>query len=175
MHYAAFERLSYLLSHGIRARLLPVQPYDVDEALTGSVDRWRRRCVVDDGLQRYGVHMHTVPVALRDGWPGALLLLWCSGGPLLETLTDDGCAGAVEKGPVLEDGHAKAVYHVQSIIYFQTFPGAVPKTLHELIPVVVAFVGAAIDHEAPRSMTIFLEIPLDVVGVVVVRGVSRRP
>ena len=39
----------------------------------------------------------------------------------------------------------------------------------------VALVGAAIDDEAPRSMTVFLEIPLDVVGVVVMRGILRRP
>src|ERR1700730_8314101 len=46
---------------------------------------------------------------------------------------------------------------------------------HEPAPVVVTFVGAAIDHEAPRSMTIFLEIPLNVVGVVVMRGILGRP
>lgn len=60
-------------------------------------------------------------------------------------------------------------------ICLQTVPGLVPKTLHELIPIVVVFVGAAIDHEAPRSMIIFLKIPLDIVGVVVMRGVFRRP
>src|SRR5271155_1933429 len=46
---------------------------------------------------------------------------------------------------------------------------------HEPAPVVVAFVGAAIDHEAPRSVTIFLEIHLNVVGVVVMRGILGRP
>src|SRR5277367_402373 len=46
---------------------------------------------------------------------------------------------------------------------------------HEPAPVVVAFVGAAIDREAPRSITIFLEIPLNVVGVVVTRGILGRP
>ncbi len=112
LQYAAFDRLSYLLSLGIRARRHPVQPYNVDETLIESVVCWRCRCVVDDRLQRYGVHLHTVPVALGKGGPGALILLWCSGGPLLEMLADNGCAGAVENGLVLEDGHAEAVHHI---------------------------------------------------------------
>ena len=111
---AAFDRLFWLLS-GIPSGRLPVPPYEVDKAIADGVRLRRWRCVVDDRLQRYGVHLYAVPVTLGEGWSCALLLLRCSGGPLLEMLADNGCAGAVQNGPVLEDGNAEAVYHVQSI------------------------------------------------------------
>lgn len=70
----------------------PVLPYKVDEAIAKGIQFWRCRCVVDDRLQRFGVHLHAVPVALGKGWHCALLLLWCSGGPLLEMLADHACS-----------------------------------------------------------------------------------
>src|SRR5579871_3560454 len=100
----AFDRLFYLLSV-IWSGGLPVLPYEVNKAIANGV---RLRCVVDNRLQRYSVHLHAVPVALGESWPRALLLLRCSGGPLPEMLTDNGCAGAVQNGPILEDGNAKA-------------------------------------------------------------------
>jgi len=48
------------------------------------------------------------------------------------------------------------------------------ESLHEFVSVVVAAVGAAVDHPAPCSVAVFLEVAVDVVGVVE-PGFDLRP
>ena len=88
----------------------------------------------------------------------------------------DGSSGGVIKGlAVFDDGEGKeAIQHVQPIVGFQGGAGAMTQAIHEFRPVGVAGVGAAVNDEARSGVTVLVEVALDVIGGVAMRGPLER-
>ena len=89
-------------------------------------------------------------------------------------IADGSSCGVIKGLAVFDDGEGKeAVQHVQPIVDLQDGVGAITQAIHELSPVGVAGVGAAVNDEAPFGVAVLVEVALDVIRVVAMRGVLR--
>lgn len=95
-----------------------------------------------------------------------LFLLWGVDAPGAEVLADDRRMSSIKKLFVVKNVVIKTIQHIQSSIIAQPLANPEAKTIHELIPVVIAGIGAAVDDPPPDLVLVLLKLALDIVGVV---------
>lgn len=152
----------------------------LDPALLRRIELQQSGCVVDNRVQRLGIHLHGEAVAWRAADPDPagtapasaaffqLLLgpIRCQR-PLLEVPANVIRTGAVEDQPVLEHGEGEFSENVPVVEEVDRVLHLEAQAPEKLDPVGVAVVGGAVDHKAPCPVAVVLELPLDQVGSVV--------
>lgn len=87
--------------------------------------------------------------------------------PLLNVLADGFCIGAVEERAVLEHGEGELFQYVAAVEAVEGIFHLEAQAPTKLGPMDVTGVPGAVDYEAPGSVSVVLELPLDQVGGVV--------